>query len=331
MVSRIPNVDIAIVTALREELEPMLQLFGGTEVCKKVLIEKFEHYYGTLTHDGVSIKIIATFADKYGSDSITAAVMRLKETKPKLLIMIGICAAWDKKGIVLGDVIVADRAYHADEGKRKRNDFLTDIETYQPEPWLSQWLKNFTDASWANNIKTKHPKATNDLVASSSNSAKPNIWYGSIASTSYVVEDENFFPEQSKKNRKVIAADMETAAFYKAAGMIGVPAFAVKGVSDYGKPPKEDSFHAYASEVSARWVYAFLCDHIGDISKIYKSQQKSGKTNIRRQKGSLRGKIEHGLIDLSVLDVKSLQGSFRAYAECIVNDYTNFAVMCLPL
>jgi hypothetical protein len=39
-------IDIAVVTALPEELEPVLGLLGGREQWQQFTIDKFLHYYG---------------------------------------------------------------------------------------------------------------------------------------------------------------------------------------------------------------------------------------------------------------------------------------------
>jgi hypothetical protein len=62
-------------------------------------------------------------------------------------------------------------------------------------------------------------------------------------------------------------ARVKLAALFQAAMEIGVPAFAVKGVSDHGTAAKDDSYHAYASEASARWMHRFVREYIREIGE----------------------------------------------------------------
>ena len=242
--------------------------------------------------------------------------------------MSGICAGWESKGIHYGDVIIADRAFHAGEGKQTAHEFEPDTRTYQPPPWLVQWLGDFsTDQQWFRDIKTPRPRSlryqaewvlcqmadrsspypetpadwrkvkTNQIdiprvrqllvenglisgeglltqqaltilnelreknhgkLAPTRDPERPSAHYGAFASTEAIIAVENPFLEHAKRIRKVRAIELEVASLFSAATEIGIPAFAVKGVSDYGNPDKDDAFHGYAAEASARWMYQFV-------------------------------------------------------------------------
>ncbi len=92
-----PNtVELAVVTALKEELEPILNLLAAHQPLNTFSIDNFIHYYGTVgSHDHQSLSIAATSLWKYGGDPTVASVSRLKELSPKLLVMTGICAGWE--------------------------------------------------------------------------------------------------------------------------------------------------------------------------------------------------------------------------------------------
>jgi nucleoside phosphorylase len=87
---------------------------------------------------------------------------------------------------------------------------------------------------------------------------QPRVHVKAFASSPAVVAVENPFLDTAKWVRSVGAMDMEVASFFQAAAEIGVPAFAVKGVSDYGTPDADDTFHTYAAEAAARWIYSFI-------------------------------------------------------------------------
>lgn len=322
------EVDLAIVTAMPEELEPVLALIGGRERWEQFLLDKFVHYRTQFGFEGFTLNVVACSLWKYGGNPTTAQVLRLKALQPRLIAMTGICAGWESKNIHFGDVIVADRAFHAGEGKQGVHGFEPDLRTYQPPPWLMQWLNDFSyDKQWANTIQMPRPRSlryqaewmlcqmaerdtpfpttdadwrklktnridvasvkkvlldnglvsepgavtergmaelntikqrNNGKLAPISDPKQPAAHYGAFASTEAVIAVENPFLEHAQRIRKVRAIELEVASLFAAAAEIGVPAFAVKGVSDYGTPEKDDAFHEYAAEASARWMYAFI-------------------------------------------------------------------------
>jgi nucleoside phosphorylase len=322
------RIDLAIVTAMPEELEPVLGLIGGKERWQTRLLDQYLHYQARFEFDSFSYNVIACSLWKYGGNPTTAAILRLKELQPRLIAMTGICAGWESKGIHFGDVIIADRAFHAGEGKYTPGGFEPDLRTYQPPPWLLQWLGDFaSNKEWFQTIQTPRPQslryqaewmlcqmakqnapfpATDDdwrrikrsridyqdvremllhsglitaedtltdlaqnrlrdlrrqnhgKLAPIPDPQQPSAHYGAFASTEAVIAIENPFLEHAQRIRKVRAIELEVASLFSAAAEIGVPAFAVKGVSDYGTPDKDDAFHAYAAEASARWMHQFL-------------------------------------------------------------------------
>lgn len=83
---------------------------------------------------------------------------------------------------------------------------------------------------------------------------EPQIRVGTFATGSSVVSDEKIWEEiASRHERRVLALDMEAAAFLEAiAGMKSAPiAFVVKSVSDYAGADKDDSFHAFCKKAAA--------------------------------------------------------------------------------
>jgi nucleoside phosphorylase len=321
------RVDLAIVTAMNEELEPVLNVMGGRQGCSTFLIDNFIHYAAQMQIGSRSLSVVACSLWKYGGDPTTAAVLRLKPLAPRLLAMTGICAGWEDKDIHFGDVIVAERAFHAGEGKETATGFQPDPHTYSPPPWLVSWLRDFShDQEWHKNIQTPRPRSlryqamwvlcrlpersgfpnddadwqelkaeqidfqgVKDLLrrnrlitqhgaltrraqallaelrqrnygiqAPLPDPPQPQVHYGTFASTRAVVAVEDPFFAHAKRMRSVRAIELEVASLFAAAVEIGVPAFAVKGVSDHGTPDKDDAFHAYAAEASARWAEAFI-------------------------------------------------------------------------
>jgi nucleoside phosphorylase len=322
------RIDLAIVTAMPEELEPVFGLIGGRDSWKSFTLDRYIHYQAQFACEHSPLNVVACSLWKYGGNPTTAEILRLRSLQPRLIVMTGICAGWESKNIHFGDVIIADRAFHADEGKQTTRGFEPDIRTYQPPPWLLQWLGDFSsNKQWINAIKTARPRSlryqtewllcqlakhdsgfptsdndwrklkTNQIdymrvrqilldnaliteaghltdlalnylnelrlqnhgkLAPRFDPKQPAAHYGAFASTEAVIAVKNPFLEHSQHIRKVRAIELEVASLFAAAAEIGIPAFAVKGVSDYGTPDKDDAFHTYAAEASARWMYQFV-------------------------------------------------------------------------
>lgn len=62
---------------------------------------------------------------------------------PDFVFMTGICAGRRKKGIVLGDVIVANMAFDYEVGKKTLDRFEPEMAANKPDARMVQWLNDF--------------------------------------------------------------------------------------------------------------------------------------------------------------------------------------------
>ena len=131
-------VDALIVTALQDELEAVLALGEGGRAGWRELrdLGGFRYYRRAFSSTrGGSLSIAAAWIGEMGER--TAAIrgqQLLGEIEPACLAMCGICAGYREK-VALGDVIVADRLYSYDEGKRvaasgMEEDLFHDLRTF---------------------------------------------------------------------------------------------------------------------------------------------------------------------------------------------------------
>ncbi|WP_437942080.1 pentapeptide repeat-containing protein [Sorangium sp. So ce341] len=137
------RVDALVVTALQDELEAVLSLGeGGRDGWREARDPAgFPYYVRELPNDrGKPLRVAAAWSGRMGESAAAARAQGLiDELDPGCLAMCGICAG--RRGEVsLGDVIVADRVYSYDEGKRVAapggggdGAFFHDIETYNLE------------------------------------------------------------------------------------------------------------------------------------------------------------------------------------------------------
>jgi len=91
---------------------------------------------------------------------------------------------------------------------------------------------------------------------------EPEGHIATVASSN-AVRSDNPFHEAQIPLRKTIAFDMEGAALYEvAANFLHTQALMVKGVSDYGDKDKDDSYHGYASAVSALYMLSLVREYV---------------------------------------------------------------------
>ena len=87
---------------------------------------------------------------------------------------------------------------------------------------------------------------------------KPKAHVGAFASDATIIAVADPFKQPASQVRSTRAYDLEVKTFLQAAAEIGIPAVAVKGVSDYGTTEKDDHYRHYAAEVAACWLLAFV-------------------------------------------------------------------------
>jgi hypothetical protein len=149
--------DLAIVTAMPDELDPLFRLTGGKETWRPFPIDRFVHYHKTLDFDGQVLDVVAVSLWRYGDTPTAGAVHRLKQLHPQMLAMTGICAGWEgKDGIEFGDVIIAEGGFHPGEGKQQGTKFQPDTHLHLSPAWVVQQAKDsLSDQGWIGMIETE--------------------------------------------------------------------------------------------------------------------------------------------------------------------------------
>ncbi len=91
---------------------------------------------------------------------------------------------------------------------------------------------------------------------------RATCYIASMASGS-AVRSDNPFQHVREPVRGTMAVEMEGAAFYRTvADFPDVRPLLVKGVCDYADMEKDDTYHRYAAQVSATYVWCFLQAHV---------------------------------------------------------------------
>ncbi|HEX5746118.1 MAG TPA: pentapeptide repeat-containing protein [Archangium sp.] len=117
-----PGMDVLIVTALKDELDAVLDLEveGAGREAWELKRDQYDfpfHVRELRNEHGETLRVAAAWSGEMGETSAaTRAVRLIDELDPACLAMCGICAGRRKK-VSLGDVIVADRVFSYDHGK----------------------------------------------------------------------------------------------------------------------------------------------------------------------------------------------------------------------
>lgn len=135
------NVDVLIIAALKEEFDALIEITDGEEAWNQASDNKnfTKYYYRNFeSTQGFSFCVAAMWANKMAATSAAVLATQLTEQlNPRCIAMCGICAG-KPKDIFLGDVLVADKLFRYDEGKRKvqgENEvFQQEITTYNLKP-----------------------------------------------------------------------------------------------------------------------------------------------------------------------------------------------------
>jgi len=182
--------------------------------------------------------------------AITAA-KAIELFQPKIVAMSGICAGLKGETNFL-DLVIADTCWEYQTGKYKDKKFTQEPYQVSLTSQIRTEISHFIDKkSIVDRIKS------NLYQSELSNST---ILLGPLSSGSAVIADNMKMQEVGEQHRKLKAIEMEMYALYEAAyqSQSKPEYFGVKSVVDLGDELKDDSFHATACVLSARFVAEFI-------------------------------------------------------------------------
>ncbi len=270
--------DLLILTArYKSEFEPVRNaLFGSASSLGHPLWNDGTHF-GELVVWGDRLRTALLCVIETGlapAAAVTAQAIHI--LRPKRVIMLGMCAGFETKGVRLMDVLVASSTACWQEGK-----LLGDSSTanFDPRGKIRHWTDslgrdierqlelcqaNFSEMLEEFSRKKEYlelGRRWGDLVA-----PQPNVRAGLVVSGSTVVANEQSARDVLKLFPNAIGLDMEIFAVYTAAfKAIGRPSeiVAIKGVADLADSEKRDDGQVLASELSAQVLKLFLTNLSG--------------------------------------------------------------------
>jgi nucleoside phosphorylase len=234
---------VLVVTALQEEMDAVLDLLpnGRSDWREYQIDEGYFYYEREIENNCRPFSLKVTSQAQPGPTYATAHTTMMLKVRPDILFMTGICAGNQRqeKDLQLGDIIIADMAFQYETGKHVDGGFNPEIECSNLDPVTLQWLKDYC--------------ATKKGVLKVDGKDR-KLYVGPFATGSAVVSTKEIFANLEKRERKVIALDMEAYSVLKAAEISNqkLPTIVVKGVSDFADPEKHDKAHKLAAKGSAK-------------------------------------------------------------------------------
>lgn len=253
--------DVCIVCALAEETDAVLVEFSRQ--CQVAFEKKVDPSSGYVYHwtaiqnqKGEQLSVLLSCQTYPGPVETTNHLTSLlNDVRPRFLAMAGLCAG-DKQRVMLGDLVVAECAYHYEQGKVERMEDGTlahqpEPHTYGPAKRILQYVHGFKTWQAANQRQTD------------TSVREPRCFVAPMASGMAVRSDDPFSLLQ-QQHRKTLALDQEAAAFYKTLQeeFPDVSALVVKGVCDYADDAKNDAYREEAAHISARYLLAFIQEYV---------------------------------------------------------------------
>lgn len=240
---------VLVIAALEEELTPFLESFENWEQKKN---PSGDFYFFTKKNiKNKVVEIYASSAPKYSKVASATHVTRMMYmVNPSIAIMIGICAG-DETKVSLGDLVISEKVYDYETGKMKQKILVPEIQSHELLPPLMALVKLG---------KNKYKSDLNTLL-----SVSFDVHLASFACGSAVVEKNDIFQIlQSKHDRKTLALDMESFAFFEAIKGYSHRCYAIvcKGVCDFANTKKDDSYHEIAAYRTAQWAKYFIEDEL---------------------------------------------------------------------
>lgn len=247
-----PSIDIAILTALRDpELTAVLNLPYNWKQ-KRFFDDPTGYYFGTKTKGESTLSLVVASASRKGMPSASALAMKMVERfRPKLLVMLGICAGVKDK-VGLGDIIIADPAWDWGNGKMAQN--INGSPVFQAAPYQFPLNHHISQLAMELGDDSKVITSISSGWEKDVPSGKLKVHVGPLASGSMVLASDSSLDPISLQNRDVLGVDMEAYAVMAASDIARFSkptSLVIKSVCDYADSQKSDGWQEYASYTSA--------------------------------------------------------------------------------
>jgi nucleoside phosphorylase len=254
--------DVAILTALNEELDAVLRLpLGWSEF--KPEGDGTRYHEATVETDRGPMRLVAATASRMGMAAAAALASKMIDLyRPSHLVMAGVTGGVRGR-VNLGDILVADPSYDWGSGKYEivdeKQEFAPNPDQLRLHPDLRpELVKASKDEALLSAIRTSYPGTKPDYPL--------ECHVEAVGSGAAVLSDAAIVNDIKSHNRKLYGVEMEIYGMMMAAEMCAKPrplAFSAKAVCDFADPTKGDDLRPYALHASANFILKFVTDYLG--------------------------------------------------------------------
>ncbi|MDJ0345042.1 hypothetical protein QMK19_14295 [Streptomyces sp. H10-C2] len=252
-----PRLTTVIFTALQLEYEAVVSHLPDRRP-SRVRTTRFE--VGDFAGDHADWSVhVAELGAGNTRTAIEAATV-ITALDPHLVLFVGVAASVKPGDLVHGDVVVADRVYDLHSGKDAWEEaqgsvHLTRPLSYPAANGVVQLAMNVRRNDWADELTAG--------LALNSRGTAPRVEIKPIAAGAVVHADSRsvLMGKVRQQFNDVAAVDMESLGLYEAAHKDGLPALAVRGISDCveNKTPDADrEWQPRAAHHAAAFTFALL-------------------------------------------------------------------------
>lgn len=258
-------VDAVLVFAVPDEKSAMYRRLGIKAENDRTL-KKYGIFYQEATIDDRHVVLVSQ-VEMGMTDAARVTTAALIAFKPKIVIMVGICAG-EKSKMKLGDLVVVSDAYDYAIGKLKKQKSETGEESNvllhrsyhsRVDTNLDKFLNLLRDPGFA---RREMFEISEDYIGEKVSPSETPLHVAAMASGPWVVDTPEVFSDIGKAiNTNIYSLDMEAYGVAHAADELKTPWLIVKSVQDYANGKKsadEKKIRPFASFCSAFFVYRNL-------------------------------------------------------------------------
>jgi adenosylhomocysteine nucleosidase len=240
----VPQVDVAILTALAHERDAIVEAIGNC-----VADPAQSLHLGDIAGQ----RILVFLAGK-GNVRAAHATQRVIGTwAPQRLILAGIAGGAPGSTIDMrpGDVLVPDQVVGYELAKVTADGTSPRYQAYRPDRELLDRAISLRATDWASGIVAPRPGDPNGRM-------RPLIHTGTVLVGDKVVADSSATAALRRVWPEAIGIEMESLGVALAAYQNGIGFLVVKAVSDFADAGKNDDWQRYAAAAAARFTVAVL-------------------------------------------------------------------------
>ncbi len=318
-------VDVAIVTALREEAECVKHASGLKWDQINDVPTSSRQYLVATAKNGTTIALC--FAPKMGqihSAALTADVLR--DTRPRLIILTGIAGGIAKANErMLGDVLIPSDVVYYEHKKMEDGESQDRWEAVN----LSHIRTAFADTAhsmpWEEVEDLLGPRPKVVLPARHHGKephAHPGVHDGPMFSGEKIIADRKILDELRKKWPLGVGIEMESAGVALTVNSQRSPCnvVVVKGISDFADIDKDDSARTYAARAAAvcifRTIESLSATRLGTRPQLTNEDRVSAALSVIVPDLIQQGGFRYGLAQ------KLVESMIEETSGIVANDYT---------